>query len=555
MTEQPKYGWAANIHRTENEEALIFDERTAWQVPILQDNSPQQTYMKCSQVGVTVIAILNMLVFMYNGLPGIYVLPTGVATDDFVKNRINPILQNVDFYRRNYAPLPDDTSGIRMKTIFKRRVKFAGANVRNNFFEMPAGWYIVDEWDRCDRKNLDYLEDRISRAKVKIRIKIGNPTFHKTGIHAEFLASDGKEWFVQCSHCNRRQPLNWFENVVRQVGRRRYVFRDRKMQAELNRLVKKEGQEVGVKILAALCEQDNRDARVYCSNPACQRPISRHLPGEWVPSHPGRPISGRHINKIFGDPSPGAMLAVFQKQLLSLHDPGLRQRWYNNDLGIPYEEQGTRVTDQLLEQAAADYEMPQKLPRQVLQHDFDYSVMGVDIGDVMHVHISGIFMHDYKLYRVKLFIGRIESVTELEDLIKRYNVTAAVLDALPETRMVRKLCKRPGFWMAYYNKGDQKVDHVRDNKKKTLSLNRTEALDASLAAYDEELVTLPINWRSLDNGAFMEQMKAPTRMYNSEKERIEWTKCEDHHRHADTYEYWATQMPGAGQWGGMKGAA
>lgn len=510
--------------------------------------------MKCSQVGITVIAILNMLIFMYNGLPGIYVLPTGVASDDFVKNRIDPMLQHVPFYARNYANEASDTKGVRMKTIFRRRVKFAGSNVRNNFFEFPAGWYIVDEWDRCDKANLDYLEDRISRAAVKIRFKIGNPTFHKIGIHAEYMASDGEVWMVKCPSCNRHQGFDWFENVVRQVGRRRFVLRDRSMQGKLNSLVKQEGQEVGIRILTSDCEQLDKDARVYCSNPKCQRPINRHAPGEWVAEHPTRPVHGRHINKIFGDPTPAAVLNVFKKQIVSLHDPTLRQRWANNDLGIPYEEAGTRVTDQLLQDAAADYEMPRKLPTQVMQHDFDFSVMGVDVGTTMHVHISGIFMLKYKIYRVKLFIGQVESPQEVHDLIKRYNVTSAVFDALPETRMVRQFCKRAGFWMALYNKSDQKVDHKRDPKTKTLSLNRTEALDASLADYDEGLVILPLNWRSIDNGEFVEQMKAPTRMFNTEKERVEWTKCTDHHRHADTYEHWATRLPGASHWGGMKAA-
>jgi hypothetical protein len=555
LAEQPKYGWAAYIHRTENELPLTFDARTAWQIPILQDNAPQQVFMKCSQVGVTVIAIVNMMILLYNGLPGIYVLPTGVAMYDFVKGRIDPMLSGVPFYRRHYATEKEDASGARMKTIFKRRVKFAGSNVRNSFFEMPAGWYIVDEWDRCDRANLDYLEDRISRADVKIRFKIGNPTFNKTGIHAEYLASDQEQWLVKCPSCNRRQPLTWFENVVRQVGRRRYVLRDRTMQMQLNELANKQGPDVAVQVLATECEQTATDARIFCSNPACARPIDRHSPGEWVPAFSDRPVHGRHINKIFGDPTAGAIVNVLKKQILSQHDPTLRQRWFNNDLGLPYEEQGSRVTDQLLADAAADYEFPHQLPFQILQHDFTQSVMGVDVGTTMHVHISGVYVHEYKIHRVKLFIGQVEDPEQLWDLITRYNVTAGVIDAMPETRMSRNFAKaRPGFWMAYYSKQDQKIDHVRDKKKKTISLNRTEALDASLADYDAGLVTLPMNWRSLDGGKFAEQMKAPTRAFSDEHGRIEWSKCEDHHRHADTYEYWAARLPGATTWGGMKGS-
>lgn len=508
--------------------------------------------MKCSQVGVTVIAIVNMLTWLHEGFPGIYVLPTGVTMYDFVKGRIDPMLKSVPFYRKNCAPEPDDASGARMKTIFRRRVKFAGSNVRNSFFEMPAGWYIVDEWDRCDRANLSYLEDRISRMDIKRRMKIGNPTFMKVGIHAEYLAGNQMVWLIRCGSCNHHQQLNWFENVVRQIGRRRYVLRDRIMQNRFNKLVIRNGPAVAARTLATQCEEASQDAKVYCTR--CHRIIDRQAPGEWVPIHPDRPVPSRAINKMFADPTRAAIINVFRKQIESTHDPMLRQRWFNNDLGIPYEESGTRITDQLLDDAAADYDMPYKLPAQIMHRDFDFAVMGADVGTTMHVMISGIWIEHFDIHRLKLWIGQVESEQQIHDLIARYNVTSGVIDALPEQRMARMLCRRyKGFYMALYNKAEQKGDFIRDDKKRIISLNRTEALDASLAAWDAGLVQIPMNWRSIDAGQFAEQMKNPTRTFDSDKDRIIWTKGDDHYRHADTYDFYASRLPGATRWSGMKG--
>ena len=551
-----KFFLASNIHETETEVPLTFDKTTNWQVPIFQDSNPQQVFMKCSQVGVTVIAIVNMMTLLQAGMPGLYVLPTGVTMYDFVKNRIDPILSNVDYYADHYGGNREDVKGARMKTIFGRRVKFAGSNVQNSFFEMPAEWYIIDEIDRCDAINLDYLEDRISRAKTKYRIKIGNPTFDKMGIHAEYLASNMQEWLIRCPHCNKHQMLDWFENVVRQVGRRTYVLRDRNVQRQINDLVKIEGPEVGLKILADRFEKEGKDARVYCSAPKCQKVIDRHAPGEWIAKALGRTVSGYHINKIFGDPNAGAVLNVFNKQQGSLHDPDKKQRWYNNDLGIPYEEKGSRITDQLLSDACREYTMPRALPQQFFQQDIEWSVMGIDVGSQFHVTISGMWMHRFNVYRIKLYVGNVSEIEDVEKLIKRFNVTSAVIDAFPEQRLARALCKKySGFYMCEYNKSDKiQADHVRDDKTRRLQLNRTEALDMSLAEYDAGLVLLPLNWRHIDGGEFRTQMKMPTRVYDPILKRVRWTKGKDHYRHADTYELWATKLPGAARWGGMKGS-
>ena len=141
------------------------------------------------------------------------------------------------------------------------------------------------------------------------------------------------------------------------------------------------------------------------------------------------------FNKIFGDPNAGAVLNVFNKQQGSLHDPDKKQRWYNNDLGIPYEEKGSRITDQLLSDACREYTMPRALPQQFFQQDIEWSVMGIDVGSQFHVTISGMWMHRFNVYRIKLYVGNVSEIEDVEKLIKRFNVTSAVIDAFPEQRL------------------------------------------------------------------------------------------------------------------------
>lgn len=555
LTEHPKYGLAAFIHQTETENDLIFDRTTAWQVPILQDNSPQQVFMKCSQVGITVIAIITMLVNLMKGLPGLYVLPTKGTMYQFVKNRIDPILMQVPFYAKHYAQRREDATGSELKKIFRRGVKFAGSNVKSAFFEMPAGWYIIDERDLCEQKNLKYLADRIRRAKIKRWMEIGNPLHENAGIHEKWKISSQQEWNITCPHCNTQQTLTWEANCVRQVSKRRYVLRDRKVQAMLNKLRKTEPMKTACDMLQDQLDLTGQDARIYCGQAECQKVIDRHAPGRWIAKHPDRTVSGYHINQIFGDPNPGAIFRMYSDQMAGIHDPAQREHFYNNILGLPYSEKGNRITDQMLADAAQDYQMPFKLPAQIMQHDFAWTTAGCDVGNTWHLHISGMFMKDFQVYRVKLFVGQIDGPEELHDKCVLFNVTSGVIDAMPETRLARKFCATHAGWnMCWYT--DNKEELKPDKKKPEIKINKTEALDGSLAEWDAGFVTVAMDFRSLDGGEFVEQMKAPVREIDPDTKKISWSKPpNDHHRHADTYDWLATRLPGAGIWIGTKGKA
>lgn len=563
LLKHPRYAIAAHIHRTETEEKLTFDATTDWQVAILQDESDNQVFMKCSQVGITVLAIIMMMHWQSMGLPGIYVLPSKVVMEQFVKNRLDPILNQVPYYKRHYAPRKEDAQGSALKTLFRRRVKFVGSNVKNAFFEMPAGYYIIDEMDLCEAKNLKFLEDRLGRQKRKRWMKIGNPSHEKRGIHAEFLASDQKEWMIECTHCGAEQPLDWNQNAVRQVGKRRFVLRDRKVQAKLNQLRRTNSLEIAGNILMKEYELTGQDARIYCAEVDCQKPIDRHGPGRWVAKHPERPVSGYHINKMFGDPHSGAILRMYLSQMVGIHDPARREHFANNILGRPYSETGNRITEELLASCVQDYEMPFRLnrfddgknmrPTQILQHDFTWTTAGCDVGNSWHTQVSGIYVKNYQVYRIKLFVGQLDGPEALHDVCKRFNVTSGVIDAMPETRLARKFAKEhPGWVICWYT--DNKKELQPDKKQAVININRTEALDGSLAEYDAGHVILPMNWRSLDGGDFVEGMTSSERQTDPETGKITWSQPDnDHHRHSDTYDWLASRLPGASTWAGAKG--
>lgn len=509
--------------------------------------------MKASQIGITVWAIIDFIWLMSEGLAGMYVLPTDRAMYTFVKNRIDPILRLVDYYKKNYARHRSDAKGSEMKTLFNRRIKFCGSNSVINFYEFPANFYIVDECKLCVQENIEILEDRLGRQKRKISRKIGNPGAENHDIHTDYLSSNQQEWLIKCDHCNQWQPLDYYANVVRQVSRRRFVLRDRNVQNKINQLAKHEGLEMAAKIISDNFRHEEKDARVYCSNIKCQKPINRHAPGEYVAKKLNRTVSGYSLNKVFGDPHQGAITELYRYQVESLYDPHKRALFANNRLGVPHSEAGNKITDQMLAECAKDYIMPRKIPAQIFQRDIAWTSAGVDVGGVLHVHISAVWLEAYNIIRCKVFIGQVDSYEALHQLCLRYNIRAGVIDALPDQHATRSFVKaHPGWFMCYYNKTNVKVDHVRNDKKRELQLNRTEAMDGAMGDYDAGRVILPKEWRTLDGSAFLEQMTMPVRLLDDKTGLAYWSKGVDHHRHTDVYDYWAARMPAVGTWAGLR---
>ena len=199
------------------------------------------------------------------------------------------------------------------------------------------------------------------------------------------------------------------------------------------------------------------------------------------------------------------------------------QQFYNQDLGIPYEPKGGRITDEILDSCKRDYNLGLK--------DGD-NFMGIDVGLRLHVIIQN------KTRIIQILT--VKDFEELDTLMNEYNIKKAVIDALPETRKVQEFADRfrGRVHFCYYSglsevKEDEwyKVDGQKVNTDRTLSL------DMWTTRFREQKVELP---KTLDNQIeFKEHMKALTRTITKNKKGE--TKAEylhtspDHYYHAGNY--------------------
>ncbi len=484
---------------------------------IYNDNSKAIVIMKSVQCGISEWLIIETLTKGEIGLSTFYVLPKFDLRNTFVANRVDKLFNMVPFYRQLLKEAIGDADSKQIKHFANGTIKFASSNTISDFSEFPADMVIIDELDRCDQNNLAFAADRVKASKHKLIRKVGNPTITGFGISDEFKASDQKEWMVRCEHCATYQELDFFKNVVEEVQEGEYELRDKEWTKE-----------------------SGRDIHTICAN--CQKPFNRlNEDAYWHRKNPESETSGYHITRLMDAGTPVKELTdIFFK---ALGNETKMQAFYNSDLGIPYESKGAKLSPFLLDRCVEDYAMPSSA---------EETIMGVDVGSVLHVNISK--LEDGR--RKKVYISTVGQFEEIDILIRLYGVNCCVIDALPETHKAKELRDRfkGTVWLCEFHskEGGTKEITLNQDEYKVIC-DRTQTIDDAHADILKKNVSLPKNVKTIDDGRFYEQMCAPTRVFDQESNRYVWREGSkaDHYRLADVYENIAatiTQKMGVKAW-------
>ncbi len=489
---------------------MTFEHRH-YLLGIYRDRSQSRVFKKAVQCGISELLIIDALEAASRGLACLYVMPTQNKRDTFVANRVSRAITASAFYRRLLRSGTGKANSTGLKHFGPGVISFVGSNAENEFIEFPADLVIVDELDRCSQTNMPLVRDRLAASPHKLAAYASTPTHVEFGVARLFDQSDAKEWFVRCEACGTAQLLDFFKNVIRQEGEDQYDLLDRKWARAHGAL--------------------SRDIHVFCAK--CGRPINRLAPGEWVPKHSGRAVSGYHISQLFVPTI--QVRRLWEDWQKSLRNDFERQRFYNSLLGEPYSAQGSGLSLADLVACCRDYELPVSAVG---------CTMGVDVGEWMHVRISD---HPHPDVRRAVYIGRVKTIKELDHLLERYDVRCCVVDAQPEALLVRKWQqnhRRGRVWRCVYSDNDLR-ELRKDSAQAILHVARTPALDDATEDILMGRNWLPRNAETLDAGEFVAQMTAPARQIvtapNGTK-RYVWTKpAADHHRHADNYDKLASQ--------------
>ena len=482
--------WTA-VHRCWLRPGQPFDlMRHLYLVGLYNCRAQEMVIYKASQMGASEFAVSKALHLCdQRGGTALYVFPTEGHVSDFSSARIGPALEASPYLARivaSGAGPGDKAAGrrgadrvtlkrVRDRFLYLRGAQVSPSGLAAQLKSVDADQVTFDELDEMDPRARAIGAKRLGHSLIAEVLDVSTPTYAGRGIHARWLESDQREWHVRCAGCGERQPLD-INQVVTEWD-------------ELGRPTAWHGKGEG---------------KVYPACRKCGRELDRLGRGEWVATFPERKIAGFHLSKLF---SATADLAAILSQLQRT-DETIRKECFNQDLGLPYTPRGGQLTDAVLDACRRDYAHgPVKGER---------PFMGVDVGAVLHVVIRGPL--DAAGERPQRFAGEVATFDELGRLIREYRPRRVVVDAMPETRMARAL--QADFpeglvWLAYYTEESKDERPARfDARNGTVVLDRTRALDATLAGFSEAVQenTLPAAARAIGGGDYYKHLTALVRV-------------------------------------------
>lgn len=497
-------------------------KRHAYLIGLYECRAREQIVYKASQLGVSEYLVSYALhAADVRKATVLYVFPTDTHVSDFSSARIGPAIEASPYLASivvegSAAGGKRGADRVTLKRVRDRFLYFRGAKVGPDgeapqLKSIDADVLIIDEEDEMDPRAIALADKRLGHSPIAEVRKASTPTYVGFGIHAEWLRSDQREWFVRCEHCGERQPIT-IRNVVTEFD-------------QLDRPVRWHG----------------NASQAWAACQKCGKPLDRLGPGEWIATQPGVDVAGFHVTKLF---SPATVLIDIVKALSTV-DETKRKETINQDLAEPYAPRGSQLTDEILDKCRRDYAHG---PRHK-----EATVMGVDVGTLKHVVIRGPADPETG-ERPQRWAGAVDSFEAVADLMRRYKVMTCVIDALPETTKARELqATFPAgtVYLAYYNQtkiGTKLMEPIdADFANGVVNLDRTRTLDAMFAEFVSGTATLPANAKDMPE--YYDHLKAQARVVedgsNGTKiaHYVQREGKPDHLAHAENYCRVAMHMP------------
>ncbi len=505
--------FVTTFHRNTRGDPLEFVDHYGLK-QIYYDPSPILAMQSSVQDGKTDYLVTYAMACLANGLNVFHILSKYDARNAFVADRIDPLIEEIVEYRRMLR----GSAGKRMsdsktlKHFGKGTWKFVGSNVSADFKDFPGDVLIGDEVDEFDMENFPKAPDRLEASPYKFERYACNPTIEDYGINEMFKKGKQYEMCQRCPSCEKYRKLDFFECVVEPIT---------DSEGEVIDYVMRDGVEASNSYVCHVCSTplDADDWR-------------------WIAMNPKGPYSSYHISKLMNRKvSP---ITLFHQFMEVRANETKLMRFYNSILGIPYTAEGSRVSESLLKACSLLPRMPQKLTK-------GYATMGIDVGVMYDVRIS--LIKNERRYAI--YIGKVKTTKELHELVKRYRVRCAVIDAMPETREAKNFQDdaKCDVWRCAFGGRDGKdiKGYTVNEEDQTVRADRTFVLDSSLEDLRLKKNILPVHSLTLMDGEYKKEMTSIVRILEVDaagNQRFKWTKAKDHQRLADAYDWLAGELHG-----------
>lgn len=429
-------------------------KRYPFQEAIADDEHPNLSVIKCSQVGLTEIQIRKFFAMLRreNGLSGIFSFP------------------NEAMYKRNYAtrmkPIIDADSVFNPPALNKPIRRMDLTQIGDSFgyvtgcgesdaTSINADILFHDELDLSPSDMIGLFQSRLQGSDKRITQSFSTPTFMGYGIDRNFSLSDQHYYLTQCPSCGHRQFPLFNHSFINIPG----------MKFDVEHLTDLTAEQI--------VEMNLKGAYVGCEK--CRKPLdlTDAQYREWVPMFPERSQSrGYKMNPFSTD---RLDLPYIFGQLQKYREKENLKGFFNTVLGEPFTESSAQMQREQIEKVLA----PNGNPPTVSDDTAVY--MGIDMGQVCHIVLVGDVDENGKdpffLFDTCHALQLAERISELR---KVYNIVQVCVDRYPYTPTVDAFRENTnGLVMPIHFGGNAAVQPKLDESGELIYYiaNRTSMLD------------------------------------------------------------------------------
>lgn len=474
--------------------------------------------MKAAQMGFTEIGI-NRAFYILDILRRdvLYVLPTALNASDFSRSRFAPALKYSSYVKHMFT----DVNTVNLKQAGTNVLYIRGSRGDSNLKSIPVSELILDEVDEMDQDQIWLAFERLSGQKNQNIWAISTPTLPNRGIHKLYDVTTQEHFFFKCPHCSKSIELRWpdaFELCGTMIN-----------------------------------DPDCAKSHLKCTE--CSHKLDHEdkpdflKDGFWHSTNKNNDPDQRgfNISQLYSYTVTPEKIA--QAYFRGIGDEGAMSQFHQSKLGQPYIPEGGQITDIKIDYCIGAHTLSDARPRVGGER---FITMGIDQGEWVHVVVNEWFMDGFgrdmntaarckNVFHMK-FNSKVEGGwNRLDDLMREWQVLAAVVDADPNTLEARRFAQRfPGYvTLCRYRRGvPQKDIQVQEdlNRVPMANVDRTNWIDCALGRFNVEgRIILP---RDL-SFEYREHLKNLVRTYEKDENgnliATYVTTGPDHYAHAHTY--------------------
>lgn len=282
-----------------------------WQQQIIDDKHPNKVVRKSRQLGMSELGVAEQLWFtdVHPNVKSMFVFPRAQQTKDFVKTRVNPVLQNNKYFSSILDPEMDS---LEVKKIRNSFMLFRAPGKNGALGEGADVDYLsLDEYDRMNPGiEIPFLESMSSSRYGMLR-RWSTPTVPGRGVDELYQKSDQWVYLHRCDACNHWNELSIEDNILQ-------VDPD------------------GVDYINEVIKPGT--FKFVCSK--CKKELNR-WEGQWVQKRTAKQydIRGYHISQLNA-----AWISADRIMARSLQFKS-RQLFHNYVLGEPYMNEGLLISE------------------------------------------------------------------------------------------------------------------------------------------------------------------------------------------------------------------